>query len=127
AANPKNIKLSITGADDLHVDAASGDLGLRIGDRELRQLKPIAYQEVNGHRREVAANYVLTAKREVSIEIPSYDKTKTLTIDPVLFYSSFLGGSGLDERNEIGVDGAGSAYIAGGTQSPNFAVGHADQ
>ena len=42
AANPKNIKLSITGADDLHVDAASGDLVLRIGDRELRQLKPIA-------------------------------------------------------------------------------------
>ncbi len=127
AANPKNIKLSITGADDLHVDAASGDLVLRIGDRELRQLKPIAYQEMNGHRREVAANYVLTAKREVSIDIPSYDKTKTLTIDPVLFYSSFLGGSGLDEGNDIGVDGAGNAYITGRTQSPNFPVSNAAQ
>src|SRR5207302_1407349 len=82
---------------------------------------------MNGHLREVAANYVLTAKREVSIDIPSYDKTKTLTIDPVLFYSSFLGGSGLDEGNDIGVDGAGNAYITGRTQSPNFPVSNAAQ
>src|SRR5207248_1511380 len=67
------------------------------------------------------------AKREVSIDISSYDKTKTLIIDPVLFYSSFLGGSGLDEGNDIGVDGAGNAYITGRTQSINFPVSNAAQ
>ncbi len=127
AANPKSIKLSIAGADDLRIDAASGDLVLRIGDRELRQLKPIAYQEMNGERRNVAANYMLTANRELSIEMSSYDGTKPLIIDPVLFYSSFLGGSGLDEGNDIGVDGAGNAYITGRTQSTNFPMSNAAQ
>jgi hypothetical protein len=37
-----------------------------------------------------------------------------------LVYSTFLGGSGRDNANAIAIDGAGNAYVAGETQSPNF-------
>ena len=41
-------------------------------------------------------------------------------IDPVLAYSTFLGGSGLDRGFAIAVDGAGSAYVTGCTASTDF-------
>src|SRR5439155_228724 len=37
-----------------------------------------------------------------------------------LVYSTFLGGSSLDEGFGIAVDTAGSAYVTGGTESPDF-------
>ena len=37
-----------------------------------------------------------------------------------LLYSTFLGGQGDDELEEIAVDGAFSAYVTGSTTSPNF-------
>ncbi len=44
-------------------------------------------------------------------------------LDPAgskLVYSSYLGGSGSDFGNGIALDGAGSAYVTGSTQSTNF-------
>jgi uncharacterized repeat protein (TIGR01451 family) len=38
----------------------------------------------------------------------------------VLVYSSYLGGSGEDQGHAIAVDGAGSAYLTGHTESANF-------
>ncbi|MGH8866028.1 MAG: SBBP repeat-containing protein, partial [Burkholderiales bacterium] len=50
----------------------------------------------------------------------AYDTTKPLVIDPVLVYSTYLGGSGLDLALGIAVDAAGNAYVAGLTDSANF-------
>src|SRR5207244_2467228 len=49
-----------------------------------------------------------------------YDRTRPLVIDPVLTYSTYLGGSDDDVGNGIAVDGVGSAYITGHTASTNF-------
>ncbi len=42
-------------------------------------------------------------------------------VDPkgALIYSSYLGGTGLDESSSLTVDILGNAYITGYTQSPN--------
>ncbi len=37
-----------------------------------------------------------------------------------LIYSTFLGGSDIDQGTAIAVDGQGAAYVAGNTNSPNF-------
>ncbi len=50
----------------------------------------------------------------------NYDRTKDLVVDPVLVYSTYLGGSGGDYGNSIVVDSSGNAFVAGGTQSTNF-------
>lgn len=44
-----------------------------------------------------------------------------------LVFSTYLGGSGLDSANAIALDAAGNAYVAGGTDSPNFPVAYAVQ
>lgn len=52
-----------------------------------------------------------------------WDDAFVLKFDPWsnrMIYSTFLGGIGYDEGWGIAVDGEGSAYIAGRTNSPNF-------
>jgi hypothetical protein len=118
-ADPSQIKLSIEGAQRLRVDER-GDLVLSIGRSEIRQHKPFVYQEVNGVKKEVAARYVLDGKRQFGFEVAEYDKSQPLVIDPVLVYSTFLGGSDLDSGRGITVDGDGFAYVTGTTASLNF-------
>ncbi len=126
-ANPKDIELQIAGADDSRVDAATGDLMLRVAGKEVRQLKPVAYQIADGERREVAASYVVEGKREIRFDIRSYDATKPLVIDPILIYSTYLGGTGQGEGYGLAVDSAGSAYVVGYTSATNFPTVNAFQ
>src|SRR5205807_2002714 len=49
-----------------------------------------------------------------------YDTSRPLIIDPVLAYSTYLGGSGGDQGAGIAVDTDGNAYVMGTTSSTNF-------
>lgn len=49
-----------------------------------------------------------------------YDTTKLLTIDPLILYSTYLGGSLSDEAYSITVDDSGHAHVAGRTSSTDF-------
>ena len=100
---------------------AGGDLVLRTALGEVRQRRPRVYQEIGGRRVEVGARYAIAARNRVSFELANYDRKRELRIDPVvLVYSTYLGGSGQDLGNGIAVDGAGSAYVTGYTNSTNF-------
>jgi hypothetical protein len=101
---------------------AIGDLILTAGFTEIRQHKPVAYQVVDGIRKEIAARYVQRRKNLIGFEVAAYDSNLPLVIDPVLAYSSYLGGGGADTGEAIAVDTAGSAYVTGNTQSMNFPV-----
>src|ERR1043166_779298 len=70
----------------------------------------------------VAGGYVLTGERTVGFKVGAYDHDRPLVIDPVLGYSTFLGGVNGDSGNGIQVDAAGNAYITGSTTSPDFPV-----
>jgi hypothetical protein len=124
-ADPRAITLNFAGADQLEVDA-SGDLLVHAGGTELRQHKPVLYQEVNGVRHEVAGAFRLDSalvthdSSLVTFAVGSYDASRPLVIDPVLGYSTYLGGSDFDNANAIAVDSSGSAYVAGETLSANF-------
>src|SRR5437899_3019675 len=118
-ANPSVIKLAVEGADRLDVDA-QGELVLHVGDGQLRLQKPLVYQAMKGIRQEVSGSYVLTSPNQVRFQVAAYDASRPLIIDPVLFYSTYLGGSGDDIGNSIAVDAAGNAYVTGQIQSTNF-------
>jgi hypothetical protein len=117
-ANPQQIRLAFVGAQSVNVDAM-GELAVQAGGQVLRQQPPVAYQDVAGVRREVTAGFVVQGL-QVSFALGAYDHRLPLVIDPVLAYSTFLGGSGDESGNGIAVDGAGDAFVTGYTQSPNF-------
>ncbi|HEV2762712.1 MAG TPA: SBBP repeat-containing protein [Pyrinomonadaceae bacterium] len=118
-ADPAVIRLSLGGTRGLRVDA-EGDLILSTAVGRIRQSKPVAYQEVGGERREVACGYRITGARRISFRVGEYDRSKPLVIDPVLVYSTFLGGSDSDGGHSIAVDQQGNAYVTGFTVSPDF-------
>jgi hypothetical protein len=114
-AEPNQIRLAYSGADSMHLDS-NGDLILAVHGKELRQRRPLVYQEIGGKRVEVAGGYELTKRTgEVRFVVARYDRAKPLIVDPVLVYSTYLGGATGDYGNAIAVDSTGAAYVAGYT------------
>ena len=99
--------------------SADGDLVLKISDVELREKKPIIYQEIAGERKIIAGRYVLNSG-QVGFDIDPYDQSRPLVIDPTLVYSTYLGGAGDDTGSSIAIDQNNNIYIAGTTGSTNF-------
>ena len=109
------IEIEFLGADKVTIES-TGDLLLHTAGGVVRQRKPVVYQE----KREIAGRYVRRAQNRIGFSVASYDRSKELIIDPVLVYSTYVGGSSYEVGGGIAVDGAGSAYIVGGTASFNF-------
>jgi hypothetical protein len=68
-----------------------------------------------------------SALPHIGIQLAAYDRTKPIVIDPVLLYSTYLGGSESDGGAGIAVDGSGQAYVTGSTFSENFPTLQASQ
>ena len=120
--DPASIKLAFGGSRSLRLDAR-GDLVLQTGAGVVRHRKPHVYQDLNGVRQPVDGRYRLIARDQVGFEIGAYDRTRPLVIDPVLVYSTFLGGTQSDEGWGIAVDSNGAVYVVGNTFSTNFPLG----
>lgn len=119
--NPEVIALAFEGITDMRVDE-NGDLLLRTTAGEIRQGRPVVYQQSNNAKRFIPASYLIKARNQIAFQIANYDRSKPLVIDPTLAFSTYLGGSGMDRGDGIAVDSAGNAYITGGTLSTDFPV-----
>jgi len=116
--NPAAIRFSMEGADHLRTNA-DGDLLVGVGGGELKFHKPYAYQQNGSEKVAVAANYVAEGDT-VAFQLGNYDSSRALVIDPILSYSTYLGGSNIDGANAIAVASDNTAFIAGGTFSTDF-------
>jgi len=116
-ADPSRIRLRVEGAQGLRVDDA-GDLVIATAGGELRQHRPIVYQELNGERRQVAGRYLLRGN-EVRFALGHYDRSQPLVIDPALTWATYLMPtvSGLTtgdvQTAAVALDSAGNIYLAG--------------
>jgi Beta-propeller repeat/HYDIN/CFA65/VesB-like, Ig-like domain/Abnormal spindle-like microcephaly-assoc'd, ASPM-SPD-2-Hydin len=125
-SHPESIRLNLEGARKLALNA-QGDLVVSVGDGEVRFKRPVAYQEEAGRRQTVEVGYTLAGNQEVKFSVGQYDHQSALVIDPVLIYSTYLGGAGGDAAYGIAVDKAGEAFVTGTTGSNNFPTTSAAQ
>ncbi|MGA9056270.1 MAG: SBBP repeat-containing protein [Terriglobia bacterium] len=119
--------------------ARDGDLVIPTKGGELRFHKPVVYQDeqpgakdeirkskiVNRQSRIVyrqfrEGHFTLDAQNRVQFALGPYDHTQPLVIDPVLVYSTYLGGNFYDSGNAIAADSSGNAYVTGVAYSTNF-------
>src|SRR5437867_3283792 len=121
-ADPERIVLGFRGVERLEI-AAQGELVLHAAGGAIRQRKPVIYQEIDGVRREIEGGYVLKGANRVGFQLAAYNQSRPLVIDPVLSYSTYLGGSGGEQGLGIAVDTAGAAYVTGQTTSADFTAG----
>ncbi len=125
--SPAPIRLQFSGTRRLRLDG-EGNLILTAAEGSLSFHRPVVYQELNSRRQAVDGRFTLLANRSVGFSLGSYDHSRPLIIDPVLVYSTYIGGSsGLgvlsgDSANAITLDDDGHAFITGFTGSPNFPV-----
>jgi len=105
-ADPKQIQLAFS--EPVHLD--HGDLVVA----GLRQHKPRVLQ--NG--REIAGSYRIAGSNRVELALARYDHSRSVIIDPVLEFSTYIGGPGFDTGVQTIVDSTGAIYLTGFTQSP---------
>jgi uncharacterized protein (TIGR03437 family) len=122
-ADPSQISMKFAGA--IPVVDASGDLVLPLaaksGPSDIRLHQPVLYQLVQGVRQPVSGGFAIAAEsHEVTFQAGSYDHSRELVIDPVLIYSSYLGGSNISQINGMAVDVAGDIYVTGATEATNY-------
>lgn len=117
--DPKIISLRFDGAQKMEVDS-DGNLILQVDGVSVFQMeKPLVYQNSGDDRKEITSSYLIE-NNQVTFQVGNYDTSRPLVIDPVLVYSTLVGGSGDDAGYAIAVNGAGNAYVTGDTNSTNF-------
>jgi hypothetical protein len=85
----------------------------------VRFAAPLAYQTIDGRRRPVAARYVRRGAG-FGFALGAYDRAQPLVIDPILDFSSLLGGSQYNQAQAVAVDASGDGFIVGYTVSADF-------
>src|SRR5690606_2412458 len=114
-ADPSPIAVRFSGVDGLRLDAA-GNLLLSTPRGELMQRRPVVYQQVDGRRVLVEAAYALR-DGVVGFVLGEYDQALSLVIDPVITYSTYIGGKRGESGRDVAVDAHGYFYVTGATDS----------
>jgi len=115
-ADPRNIRLAYAGANRLTLDR-EGNLQIHTQLGNLKDTRPVSFQLIDGERVPVHSKYRLEHET-YGFELGSYDSRFPIIIDPLMGYSTFVGGG--TQGFGIAVDASGNAYITGLTGSSTF-------
>ena len=119
-SDAKKFKLAFDGDQGLSIEKGALRIGTSVGGFE--NGKPVAYQTIGGKRVSVVADWKIVGKHEATFALGTYDHTKPLVIDPLVYGSYFGGNGGADEIRTVVTDGTGGVFLAGATYSFLFPV-----
>ena len=112
--------MELGGAEAVRLDGTGG-LAIDVGSHRVRQLAPVAYQELAGERVEVPARFVLDG-HTLGFAVGAYERSRPLVIDPVvLSFSTVAGGntSG-DVLVDLAIAPDGDVYVTGDSSGGAF-------
>src|SRR5579859_2319828 len=118
-ADPSVIRMRYDGAHKPRLEA-DGVLVLDGVSGALRENAPSIFQDVEGQRVPVEGSFRLLPDGSVGFRLGTFDRTLPVVIDPVLSYSTYIGGNSMDSVTSIAVDAYGNAYLAGWTLSTDL-------
>ena len=116
--DPRQIGLSFEGADHVSLEK-NGEITVTVGKDTVRLKAPVSYQTKDGVRRAVESRYELV-DGTVRFHLGAYDPSLDLVIDPLINFSSYFGGSGIERVTCLARDAAGNFYLSGSTSSANL-------
>ena len=120
-ANPADIRMKFSGNSNLAV-TPDGSLLVTTSSGELHDEHLEVFQKIAGQRVPVKARFRLLHPDVAGFALDTWDRSAELVIDPVISYSSYLGGSRIDQITGVAIDAAGAAYVCGWTDSQTFPV-----
>ena len=121
-ADYSQIAIHYEGAESISINA-DGELVVETKWGEVVEQRPVIYQESARGRAAVTGEYSMKGASAFGFKMTGdFDSSLPLVIDPVLSYSTYLGGGGQDGGMGIAVDGSGASYVTGYTSSSNFPV-----
>ncbi|HEX6914687.1 MAG TPA: PKD domain-containing protein [Chitinophagaceae bacterium] len=109
-ASAGKIAMYFEGTDGLSVK--EGRLVVKTSVDEVQELRPYTYQPLASGRKEIANNYEVDGNI-VRFKLGSYDRTKTLVIDPTLIFSTFSGSTTDNWGFTATYDNSGNFYGGG--------------
>lgn len=118
-ADASKISFNYKGASSVVLND-KGDLVITLGDHTVIQKAPLTYQIGDEAKLIVPSRYEVAGDGKVGIRTDGYDTSRKLVVDPVVTWSSFLGGSDNDTGNNTAIDGNGNVFISGWTASTDF-------
>ncbi len=119
-ADERVIELELEGAEQVAIDG-TGALCASLGAERFRQLAPLAWQTgPDGWREALACSWRALLNGHFGFELAARTSGAELCIDPVLVYSSYVGGSNADVASSAFLDEQGAAYVTGWARSADF-------
>jgi hypothetical protein len=121
-ADPRRIRIRYRGGKarlDRYGNIQIGEWG-----QGIKQGRPSVFQDMGTEAHRVACDYVLTGD-EVTMRLGPHDRERPLMIDPVLQFSTYLGGASFDAAYAVTTDAAGNFYVTGETGSRTLPGGSA--
>lgn len=119
--DPGKLTFQYSGQDSLSIDRG-GNLMVKTATGTLLEAAPVCYQVIQDKQIPVACEYIVLGESLVGFRVGAYDVSYPLVIDPVLDFSSYLGGYWDDQGYAVAVDSLGSAYVTGKTWSTDFPI-----
>ncbi len=119
-ADISQIKIQYEGVKGIALNG-EGDLVVKTMWGEVTEKRPLIYQARGGKRMTIEGRYRMLGDGAFGFSLSGdYDPAIPVVIDPVLSYSTYLGGGDYDLPMAITVDGNGSVYVTGSTFSTDF-------
>ncbi len=109
--DPGRINMTYEGYEDIQIDQQS--LYVKTSVNEIQELRPYAYQLIDGNKVEVPCYFDLDGGK-VSFDFPvGYDESVELVIDPILIFSTYSGSMADNWGNTATFGEDGKLYSGG--------------